>query len=98
MGVVLLGEVMMCHGWSGILMLVTGIVLVATDPGDKVVEGGGSGGGDEDAPPLLYVLGCDVFTLWMRFSTVFTNLVVCLLLRQEMDLDCSHLRKRLCFV
>jgi transporter family protein len=51
MGVVLLGEVMMCHGWSGIFMLVTGIVLVATDPGEKVVEGGG---GDEDnAPPLL---------------------------------------------
>jgi hypothetical protein len=63
MGVVLLGEVMMCHGWSGIFMLVTGIVLVATDPGEKVVEGGG---GDEDnAPPLLYVCGNGVSVLWI---------------------------------
>lgn len=51
MGVVLLGEKMMCHGWSGIFMLVTGIVLVATDPGDKVVEGGGSS--EDGSPPLM---------------------------------------------
>jgi transporter family protein len=51
MGIVLLGEKMMCHGWSGIVMLVTGIALVATDPGDKVVEGGSSS--DDESPPLM---------------------------------------------
>ena len=51
MGVALLGEKMMFHGWSGIMMLVTGIALVATDPGDKVVEGGGNP--DKGSPPLM---------------------------------------------
>lgn len=52
MGVLLLGEKMMCHGWSGIAMLVTGIALVATDPGEKVEEGGGAST-EGDGPPLM---------------------------------------------
>ena len=41
---------MVLHGWSGVVLLTVGIGMVATDPGDKVEEGGG---GDEDAPPLF---------------------------------------------
>ena len=33
LGVVTLGETVMLHGWSGIIMLCAGIVMVATDPG-----------------------------------------------------------------
>ena len=52
----MLGEKMMFHGWSGILMLVTGIGLVATDPGSKVEEGGGAEDGS-GAPPLIIWIG-----------------------------------------
>ena len=38
LGMLVLGEKMMLHGWSGVAMLVVGIGLVATDPGDKVEE------------------------------------------------------------
>ena len=41
LGMLVLGEKMMLHGRSGILLLVTGIGLVATDPGDKVEEEAG---------------------------------------------------------
>ena len=36
LGMLLLGEKLMLWGWSGVAMLVTGIVMVSTDPGDKV--------------------------------------------------------------
>lgn len=52
LGLILLGEKLMLHGWSGILMLVIGIGLVATDPGDKVEEGGGASD-NATAPPLF---------------------------------------------
>jgi transporter family protein len=39
LGVILLGEELLFHGWSGIALLVTGIVFVALDPGEKVEEG-----------------------------------------------------------
>jgi transporter family protein len=39
LGMLVLSEKMMLHGWSGVAMLVVGIGLVATDPGDKVEEG-----------------------------------------------------------
>jgi bacterial/archaeal transporter family protein len=59
LGMILLGETMMFHGWSGIALLVTGIALVATDPGVKVEEGGvGSTvelSDDENEPPPLVV-------------------------------------------
>ena len=51
LGLLLLGEKMMFHGWSGIGMLVAGIGMVATDPGEKAEEGGG--GGDVEAAPLF---------------------------------------------
>jgi drug/metabolite transporter (DMT)-like permease len=40
LGMIILGEEMMMRGWSGIALLVTGIVFVALDPEDKVEEGG----------------------------------------------------------
>jgi drug/metabolite transporter (DMT)-like permease len=49
----MLGEKMMLHGWSGVAFLVLGIGLVATDPGEKVQEGGDNV--DDDAPPLLII-------------------------------------------
>lgn len=51
LGMLLLGEKLMLWGWSGIAMLVTGIAMVATDPGEKVEEGTGST--DSSSPPLL---------------------------------------------
>jgi bacterial/archaeal transporter family protein len=60
LGLVLLGEVMMCHGWSGILLLVIGIGLVATDPGEKAQEGGVPSDEDsveKECPPLLSWVG-----------------------------------------
>lgn len=53
LGVATLGEIVMLHGWSGVAMLCVGIFMVATDPGEKVEEGGSSGKSDnEDEPPL----------------------------------------------
>jgi len=52
LGLIILGEVLMLHGWFGVALLVSGIAMVATDPGEKVEEGGG-GDDDEEAPPLL---------------------------------------------
>ena len=51
LGMLVLGEEMMLHGWSGVAMLVTGIGLVATDPGDKVDEG--TGAMDSESPSLV---------------------------------------------
>jgi transporter family protein len=55
LGLLILGEKMLCHGWSGVAMLVTGIAMVATDPGEKVVEVGDSD--KKVAPPLLIWIG-----------------------------------------
>ena len=60
LGVMTLGEVVMLHGWSGVVMLCVGIVMVATDPGDKVEEGGGSEV-KSDEPPLLLWIGPALF-------------------------------------
>jgi uncharacterized membrane protein len=60
LGVVTLGETVMFHGWSGVAMLCIGIAMVATDPGEKVEEGGG-GLGAEEAPPLLTWIGPALF-------------------------------------
>jgi bacterial/archaeal transporter family protein len=58
LGLILLGEVMMCHGWSGILLLVIGIGLVATDPGEKMEEGGLADDDlEKESPPLLMWIG-----------------------------------------
>ncbi|KAL3906713.1 MAG: hypothetical protein SGARI_003875 [Bacillariaceae sp.] len=60
LGFCLLGEVMVLHGWSGVVMLTIGIGMVATDPGDKAEEGGG-GGDDMEAPSLLIWIGPALF-------------------------------------
>lgn len=36
LGMILLGEELLFHGWTGIALLVAGIVFVALDPGEKV--------------------------------------------------------------
>jgi len=36
LGLVMLGENMMLQGWAGVLLLMTGVGFVATDPGEKV--------------------------------------------------------------
>lgn len=36
LGLIMLGESMMLQGWLGVSILMTGISLVATDPGEKV--------------------------------------------------------------
>jgi len=40
LGLILLGEVLMFHGWFGVILLTCGIAMVASDPGDKVEDGG----------------------------------------------------------
>lgn len=55
LGLIMLGENMMFHGWSGIGMLVIGIGLVATDPGEKVEEGGDSNSDGQALTPPLFV-------------------------------------------
>ena len=57
LGLLTLGETMMLHGWSGVLLLVSGIALVATDPGEKVEEGGAGEQNDEGPPPLTAWIG-----------------------------------------
>lgn len=37
LGLILLGEVLMFHGWFGVMLLICGIATVASDPGDKEV-------------------------------------------------------------
>ncbi|KAG7346722.1 EamA-like transporter family protein [Nitzschia inconspicua] len=56
LGFCVLGEVLVLHGWSGVVLLTLGIGLVATDPGDKMEEGGG-GGDNVDAPPTYLWIG-----------------------------------------
>lgn len=51
LGVLILGEGMMSQGWSGVGLLITGVALVATDPGPKVVEAVGDS--FESAPTLV---------------------------------------------
>jgi transporter family protein len=43
LGILILNEQLMMRGWSGVALLVTGIVLTAIDPGEKVQEGGVAG-------------------------------------------------------
>jgi len=58
LGILTLGEVLMCHGWSGVALLCSGIALVASC--GAMVEGGG----DSDltvAPPLALWTGPALF-------------------------------------
>lgn len=36
LGIAMLGEELVLQGWSGVVLLMTGIAMVATDPGEKV--------------------------------------------------------------
>jgi len=55
LGLIILGEKLMLHGWCGVVLLILGIALVATDSGDKVE--GGAASDDDIAPPLLIWIG-----------------------------------------
>jgi transporter family protein len=57
LGLIVLGEKLMLQGWSGIALLVIGVVFVALDPGEKVEEGGGGSSGEavEGTPPAYWV-------------------------------------------
>mmetsp|Transcript_25590 Transcript_25590/g.38776 ORF Transcript_25590/g.38776 Transcript_25590/m.38776 type:complete len:392 (+) Transcript_25590:155-1330(+) len=59
LGMALLNEVLMLHGWIGVSMLIIGIGMVATDPGEHVTKGGGEGG--NAAPPLVIWIGPALF-------------------------------------
>ena len=53
-GLVLLGETMMSHGWSGVIMLFIGVGMVATDPGAKVDDSSSSHvAATKAAPPVV---------------------------------------------
>ena len=81
LGMILLGEELLFHGWSGIALLVTGIVLVALDPGEKVDEGGGTKiGSSSEAiivvggtgnPPLYWVLLALICASAYAFYNIF---------------------------
>jgi len=53
LGLIMLGEKLLWHGWFGIAMLVTGIAFVATDPGDKVDESHADDKTDDAPAPTL---------------------------------------------
>jgi len=57
LGMLLLAEKLQIQGWAGIGLLVLGIGLVATDPGDKVEEGGGSDDSESKEPSLIVWIG-----------------------------------------
>jgi len=72
LGVLLLGEKLMIHGWSGILTLVIGILCIALDPGEKVEEGGGGSNiVNIDKPPAYWVLIALICANTYAFYNIF---------------------------
>lgn len=61
LGVISLGETVMLHGWLGVVMLCVGIVIVATDPGEKMEESGVAIGDPKVTPPLALWIGPALF-------------------------------------
>lgn len=57
LGLIMLRETLMLHGWTGVCMLITGIACVALDPGEKIDEGGdGSAIEVEGQPPTYWLI------------------------------------------
>ncbi|KAL7537610.1 hypothetical protein ACHAWF_005842 [Thalassiosira exigua] len=52
----MLGEQLMAQGWSGVGLLVIGIVCVTLDPGEKVEEGDGESAEVEGGLPAYWVV------------------------------------------
>lgn len=84
LGMILLGEELLFHGWSGIALLVTGIVFVALDPGEKVEEGGLKMGGSTSSsteeiivvggfghPPMYWILIALICASAYAFYNIF---------------------------
>ena len=80
LGIILLGEELVFHGWSGIALLVTGIVFVALDPGEKVEDGGKIGGspsadiilvGGTAKPPLYWIIIALICASAYAFYNIF---------------------------
>ena len=36
LGIFMLGETLELQGWAGVILLMSGIAMVATDPGEKI--------------------------------------------------------------
>jgi transporter family protein len=83
LGLLMLKETMMLHGWCGILLLVTGIAMVATDKGDKVEEGSGSDPEDDEtvapslaiwiAPALVCAAAYAFYNIFIKKSSSSIN-------------------------
>lgn len=72
LGLLMLGEKLMFQGWTGVALLVTGIVCVALDPGEKVEEGGsGSSESIEGSPPTYWIAIALVCASSYAFYNIF---------------------------
>ena len=56
LGVLILGEVLTMPGWSGVSLIVIGVVLVTLDPGGRGEEGGPSGAIKGGSPPFWVII------------------------------------------
>ena len=54
LGLIMLRETLMLHGWLGVCMLITGITCVALDPGEEIGEGRSGSASEVDGQPPLY--------------------------------------------
>ena len=73
LGLMVLGEQMLLwHGWSGVLLLVVGIALVATDSGEKVEETGAMDAAVLPPPPLaVWIAPALVCAAMYAFYNIF---------------------------
>lgn len=73
LGLIVLGEKLMLQGWSGIALLVTGVVFVAIDPGEQVEEGEGGSSGEalDGDPPAYWVIIALICASAYAFYNIF---------------------------
>ena len=76
LGVITLGETIMLHGWTGVTMLCIGIIMVATDPGEKVEEGGPAEADLDAAPPLAVWIVPALFCA-LAYALVSLDVLAC---------------------
>ncbi len=73
LGLIVLGERLMLHGWMGIALLVIGVVCVALDPGEMVEEGVGGSSGEaiNGKPPAYWVIIALICASAYAFYNIF---------------------------